>query len=147
MRVQDEGIASANLYCLHARTSKNFWEIFKPSEFELGDTFVLLEDGTEFLRRLVAAASTQGRVLRIGLVKYVDKTTYVGPMGPFRKFSEYAADQELRALARPGLGKPLTLRLGDLSDIALLHAGDRRLRMDPRPSLTGEVLAKPESPG
>jgi hypothetical protein len=24
MRVQDEGIASANLYCLHARTSKNF---------------------------------------------------------------------------------------------------------------------------
>ena len=48
----------------------------------------------------------------------------------FRKFSERAADQEFRVAILPGTGRPLSLRLGDLSDIAIMGMTNERLKLD-----------------
>jgi hypothetical protein len=54
-----------------------------------------------------------------GLVDYVDRSVYTGPMGPFRKFSRHHAQEELRIAIMPGTGQPMSLRLGSLRDIAM----------------------------
>ena len=64
------------------------------------------------------------------MVEYVDRRSYTGPMGVFRKFSERAADQEFRVAILPGTGRPLSLRLGDLSDIAIMGMTNERLKLD-----------------
>jgi hypothetical protein len=133
VRVSSDYLGNANLYCLHAMTSNDIGTTFKLSELGFGDTFVLIVDSTEFFQRLSVAAGNHGQELICRMVRYVDKRSYVGPMGPFSKFAEYAAaraaDRELRALAIPGLGGPLTLRLGDLSDIAVIGDADKRMRL------------------
>jgi hypothetical protein len=53
-------------------------------------------------------------------------------MGVFRKFSEHASESELRIAVLPGTGKPLSLRLGNLSDIAIMGSTNERLRLDPK---------------
>jgi hypothetical protein len=58
--------------------------------------------------------------LKSGLVEYVDPRTYIGKMGVFRKFSAFAFQSEARLALLPGTGAPYSLRLGSLSDIAML---------------------------
>jgi hypothetical protein len=79
----------------------------------------------EFLRRFRAAAEASAELvedftLNYGLVEYVPERTYVGEMGPTKKFDRFVHQSEFRFFIDPGLGKPLTLTLGPLTDIAEL---------------------------
>ena len=51
-------------------------------------------------------------------------------MGVFRKFSEWTSNSEYRVAALPGTGHPLSLRLGNISDIAIMGMTCERLQMD-----------------
>jgi len=84
-----------------------------------GDCAVVFTDGDELLLRARAAAAKDGLTLRQGLVEYVDKETYHGPMGPFRKFSAFSYQSEFRLVAKPGCVGPRSLMLGSLEDIAV----------------------------
>lgn len=89
---------------------------------------------SEFLRRARAEAVRRKLDLQSGLVQYVDRSTYRGPMGFFRKFSSFSYQSECRLVLLPGTVKPYSLRVGDLSDIALigeLAQLSKRMRVTP----------------
>lgn len=131
MRFHDKDLESANLYCLHTRRRREYGTVFELNELGFGYSYVLFLDANEFFRRLDRAVAREGHTLHCGMVNYVDRRTYTGPMGVFRKFAERAADSELRVAILPGTGAPLSLKLGDLSDIAIMGATNERLRLDP----------------
>ena len=130
IRFRDDALAAANLYCLHAKTRGDCGTVFELNQLGFGDSYVLFMNANEFLRRLEEAAAAAGQKLVYGMVDYVDRRSYTGPMGVFRKFSERAADREFRAAVLPGTGRPLSLRLGDLSDIAIMGMTNERLKLD-----------------
>ena len=132
IRVRNKSLDTANLYCLHAMTQRDFGAVFELNLLNYGDSYVLFLDADEFFRRLDKAAGEKGQELLYGLVKYVDRNSYTGPMGVFRKFSEHASDCEFRVVALPGTGHPLSLRLGNLSDIAIMGMTSEWLRLDPK---------------
>jgi len=130
MRFRSDVLASANLYCLHARTERDYGKVFILDQLGFGDAYVLFLNSDEFLRRVQEAATKIGQRLQSRVVEYVDRSHYTGAMGIFRKFSEHAKDREFRIALLPGTGQPLSLRLGDLSDIAIMGSTNERLRLD-----------------
>lgn len=147
IRFRDDDLATANLYCLHARTRREYGTAFQLSDLGFGDSYVLFLDANEFFRRLEKAAAAAGRQLKYGVVEYVDRRTFAGPMGIFRKFSEHSEEREFRIAALAGTGSSLSLRLGDLSDIAIMRSTHERLRLDPKvpPNPALEPSAPPRS--
>jgi hypothetical protein len=128
IKFRDDQLANANLYCMHARRS---YGLLNLDDFSFGDTYVVLLDPREFLRRLAIAAEKAGRELQHGLVEYVPRT-HTGDMGLFRKFDDYAAQSEFRIVLPAGDGLPFSLYLGDLRDIAMIGATAERLKLAPK---------------
>ena len=105
----------ANVFCMHALLSSSEPELIDERNFHFGDTFAVVRDGDEFLRRLKVAGEHLGMGWQ--LVEYVDEQKHNGAMGVFRKRSVFSYQSEFRIALKPGLGKPLTVKVGDLSDI------------------------------
>lgn len=129
--VGDLAAATANLYCLHARRQSQCRAPFLLADLGYGPFCVVFRDASEFFRRVNEAVLSLGQAAEFGLVEYVDRATYHGRMGPFRKYADHRKDSEFRIFVTPGLGAPLTLQLGDLSDIALLLPTTNRIRVTP----------------
>jgi hypothetical protein len=110
----------ANVFCMYAFRASQAGTLIDPRNLGFGDTFVIFTNTDEFLRRARAEAQRRSLELKSGLVEYVDRRTYTGKMGVFRKFSEFAFQSEARLALLPGTGAPYSLRLGSLSDIAML---------------------------
>lgn len=132
IRFRDDDLATANLYCLHARTGREYGTEFQLNHLGFGDSYVLFLDANEFFSRLGKAAARAGHQPKLRIVEYVDRRTYTGPMGIFRKYSEHLEEREFRVALLPGTGSPLSLRLGNLSDIAIMRSTDERLRLNPK---------------
>jgi hypothetical protein len=125
-------LANANVYCLHARRGSHSNDLLNLDQLRFGDSAVLFKDFNEFLRRLIREAERSGYAIQHNLVTYVDRQSYSGPMGIFRKFSDHAAESEWRIAVMPGLGRPISLHLGNLSDIAMIVATTDRLKLVPK---------------
>jgi len=120
------------MYALLGSTSKN---LVDPRNFDFGDTFVVLKDGDEFLRRVHATAKKENIVLKQGFVEYVNKATYDGAMGVFRKFSEFAYQSEFRLSVITEKETPFSLRIGNISDISMigpLAELNKRIKISPK---------------
>lgn len=117
---REDATGNNNLFCMHALYVRHGSFIVDPRNFGFGDTYACLMNPDAFLRRVERAAQDQGKELKWGLVEYVDKDTYSGPMGPFRKFSTFSYQTEFRIILSPGDGAPYSLRIGDLSDIVAI---------------------------
>lgn len=115
----EEANRIANVLCMYAFRASQAPALIDPQNFAFGDTYALLTNGDEFLRRVKLAAQYSGKHLQWGLVSYVDRDLYHGPMGIFRKFSVFSYQSEFRIALLPGTGSPYSLRIGDLSDIAV----------------------------
>ena len=113
-------IQNINVFCMFAFREKN--SVFKvdPRNFEFGDTFVVLKDGNEFIRRVKELTARKGLKLEYNLVEYVDRSTYNGPIGKFRKFSDFSYQSEFRISIDSGKNRPYKLRIGDISDISII---------------------------
>jgi hypothetical protein len=109
----------ANVFCMCALRTSNVKNL-DPRNFGFGDTFALLRDGDEFLRRVRAAADKAGHDVKWGLVEYIDKRTYYGPMGVFRKATDFSYQSEFRIALLSGTGSPYVLDVGDLTDITFI---------------------------
>jgi hypothetical protein len=111
---------NSNVFCMYAFRASQASALIDPRNFEFGDAYVLLTNGDEFLRRVKLAAQESGKRLRWGLVTYVDRATHHGAMGIFKKFSDFSYQSEFRIALSSGAGSPYSLRIGDLSDIAVV---------------------------
>jgi len=109
-----------NVFCLYALRESSIDDLIDNRNFGFGDTYAIFKnDGAfEFLRRLKESASKLGVTVDHSLVTYVDRSTYNGPMGVFRKFSDFAYQSEFRISIYSKTKQPLDLEIGDLSDIA-----------------------------
>jgi hypothetical protein len=105
------------MYALRESASDTFVD---PGNLGFGDTFALLTDFDEFMRRVKAAVPGTGQDLRYDLVDYLDGTSYEGPVGIFKKLSDFSYQSEFRIGLFPGTGAPLRLQVGNLSDIVIL---------------------------
>jgi hypothetical protein len=109
--------ALTNVFCMYAFRESASRSLIDPDNFEFGDTFAALLDGDEFLRRVLEVANREKMQIKYELVEYVNKETYKGEMGIFRKFSEFAYQSEFRISIVTGKDAPYILRIGDISDI------------------------------
>lgn len=110
-------------------------ELISRRNLQFGDTFALVRDGDEFLRRVTAAGEHLGYTLELQPVSYVDEQKHNGPMGIFRKRSAFSYQNEFRIALIPGPDKSCVLAVGDLSDIVVtgsLEDLNRHLRIDIR---------------
>ncbi|MGA2120008.1 MAG: hypothetical protein ABSH56_35380 [Bryobacteraceae bacterium] len=106
-----------NVFCMYALHESPSGIFVDPDNLGFGDTFAVLTDFDEFMKRVEAAVVGTGQALRCGLVGYVDETSYRGPMGIFRKGSSFSYQNEFRIALLPGTGEALPLDVGNLSDI------------------------------
>jgi len=110
----------ANVFCMYAFRASQAETLIDSRNLGFGDSFVVFTNGDEFLRRARAEAQRRNLELESGLVEYVDPRSYTGRMGVFRKLSTFAYQSEARLALLPGTGAPYSLRLGSLSDIAMI---------------------------
>jgi hypothetical protein len=109
-----------NVYCMYGLRASVASALVDPRNFTFGDTFVFFKEGDEFIRRAKQAALAAGHTLRCHMVEYINENVYNGPMGPFRKYSTFSYQSEVRFALTPGTGAPYPLQLGDLADIVAL---------------------------
>jgi len=140
MLFRDGGAEIGNIYSMFAFRGSHAEAFFDgrskwPVDVDnlcFGDSAVVFTDGDEFMRRVRAAAEREGLELRYDLVEYVDRATYTGPVGPFRKFSAFAHQSEFRILTKPECETARVLTVGSLEDIAMtcpLVELNQRLRL------------------
>lgn len=119
---RNEAASRVNVYCMYALRAHEGCEMIDSRNFQFGDTYARITDGEEFLRRVRRSAEVRGYQVTWGLVEYVERATHHGPTGVFTKTSSFSYQSEFRIAISPGNRGPLSLRLGDLSDI--MRIGD-----------------------
>lgn len=117
MSFRNHGSEKLNVLCIFTVTDRS-GESFDERNLAFGDRAVVIRDIKEFIRRVKEAAKPLERLVRHGPIEYVDRETHSGSMGPFRKFSTLAYQNEFRFVFTNGSGHPCRLPIGDIRDIA-----------------------------
>lgn len=113
-----------NILCIYVLL-KDEGFVVDPRVMEFGDVAIIIRDPIEFTKRIHDAAAEKGLRVKQKPIEYIDKDSYHGAMGSFRKFDEYQYQSELRYLLHPGVGEPIILNLGSLKDICYaIHSED-----------------------
>lgn len=105
-----------NVFCLYGLSFPDGFPI-APKNFNFGESCVVLTDPQEFLNRVERAPLPEGRKFHRDRVQYVDRTTYDGPLGLFRKLDDHNYQQEFRLAVSGGDGSVFELEIGDIRDI------------------------------
>ena len=107
-----------NVYCMHAVVVPHHGsEVVDSDNFKFGNTYALVMNIDEFLRRVRQAAERAGHEVSWKLIRYIDPASYHGPAGVFTKDVKFSYQSEFRIVMRPGTGEAVSLILGNLSDI------------------------------
>ena len=109
--------AEHNIFCMFSLTAPTQKPLLSEEYLHFGDHFVLILNADEFIERVKRAVLAANLTGDAGQVNYYDDTTYSGPIGPFKKPSRFAYQQEFRIVLRPGMIPFRNLMVGDLSDI------------------------------
>ena len=120
-----------NIYCTYAMTEP---EPVDDRNLAFGDSFIIVLNTAEFLRRFTAEAKKLGMQYRYDFVNYYDLDQYSGATGPFRKPSRLAYQKEFRLVVQPGV--PVRkLVIGNLEDITseILPLAEINKRFDSSP--------------
>ena len=112
-----------NLFCMYAihRAPESDPVDLRVTEF--GDTALIMTNPDEFFKRLSDAARKTGRSFHGDLVNYVP-SDYIGDVGLFTKTEPFRYQSEWRFAMQDGPGDPMTLNIGDISDISMLIDSD-----------------------
>lgn len=108
-----------NVFCMYALRASVAKNLVDTRNLAFGDTFAVLKDGDEFLRRVRGATERASLCLEWKMVEYVSEREHHGEMGIFRKSSEFSYQSEFRIAVLPGTGSPYLLEIGDMTDIAI----------------------------
>lgn len=106
-----------NVFCLFALRYPFPSPLIDQRNFAFGNSFVVILNTMEFLKRAQTAAAKIGYGWRYGPVEYRDYETHSGDTGPFCKPLIFAFQNEFRFAIRPGSNDPIRLWIGDLTDI------------------------------
>lgn len=121
IRMRMDFIKDTPVYCMFVPDQiKGKYFIIDSRMWEFGDTIVYISNGKEFLRRVLQ--SVQDHKIpwfESRGIEYVDKHSYTGEMGIFRKFKEYEYQREVR-FAVLGSKGPLSFSIGSIEDIAII---------------------------
>ena len=128
LRITAADLAGPARIALHRTSACNiccFFAIDKPFDEPMfadkhewfGSSMMLFTHTPEFLSRVISAAQKQNLPIKAHLVEYYDETKYTGPIGVFRKRSQYSHQCEYRIQLHTGSTDPFILNVGDLSDI------------------------------
>jgi hypothetical protein len=120
IRFLPDALKNVNVFCMYALRESASGTFVDAGNLGFGDTFAALKGLDEFMKRVKAAAPGTGQELRSDLVEYIDEDSYEGPVGIFKKLSDFSYQSEFRIAFLPGTGAPLRLQIGDLSDIVML---------------------------
>jgi len=105
-----------NVLCTYALTDQPD-QMFDMRNLAFGGTAVIIANPIEFIRRVKSAAAALNKSVFHGPVEYVEKSTYHGKMGPFKKYANYDYQREFRFVLTNGSGSPCRLNIGDIRDI------------------------------
>jgi hypothetical protein len=111
-----QGSEKLNILCMCALTDQ-LEQVFDKRNLAFGSTAVIIADPIEFIHRVKSAATALNKSVFYGPVEYVDKSTYHGNMGPFKKYTDYNYQREFRFVLTDGIGIPCRLNIGDIRDI------------------------------
>jgi len=117
VRISLDRIMDCNVYCLFALTGPVAGALVDKRNLGLGDSFLLILNPHEFRQRVFSAANDAGLNCQAGGVEYYDGENYSGAVGPFRKRSLYAHQNEYRFVVWPGSTAPVELSAGSMQDI------------------------------
>ncbi len=120
-----------NILCLYVLLERADFNIDERI-LEFGDTAIVIRNVMEFTKRIHTTANKIGLGVKQQPIEYVDKSTYHGQIGPFRKYADYAFQSEFRFLIVPGEGKPISLRIGDIRDICFAIPSKEIASLKPR---------------
>ena len=127
------GSSGVNIFCMHALRFPSGHPI-DPRNFAFGLSCIVLTNGEEFLSRVRRAPLPTGRRIDWSLIKYVNRTTYDGPLAPFLKFDTFSYQKEFRLAVSGGDVHDFDLEIGDIRDICVVVPADeinQRLRANP----------------
>lgn len=85
------------------------------------DSFVIINNPVEFIRRLDQELEKNGIVYSHGLVSYYDENIENKRLTVFEKPEIYAHQLEYRLFVEREINEPLVLKVGDLKAIATIH--------------------------
>lgn len=108
-----------NLFCMYAIRSEPNFPPVDSRVIEFGESTLVMTQPDEFMARIAAAARETGRSFDYDLVNYVP-SDFIGDTGLFTKTEPFTYQSEWRFAMYDGPGNPITLELGDLSDISTL---------------------------
>jgi hypothetical protein len=118
LRYASDRTSSLYVYCMYALLESSMDEQLRDAQqLGLGDWSVAIHRPDLFRERIRESAALVGLSLELQFVDYVDEANFSGPIGPFRKRRSFARQSEARITLAPGGLEPLTLEVGDLSDI------------------------------
>jgi hypothetical protein len=110
-----------NIFCLsrfELTPNDSIKELYIDSKFdEFGDYYVIIMDQIKFEDRLSKAIIKEKLNVSGRMVNYIDLSNFSGKASPFVKNYGFAWQSEFRYHFRTDLDKPLSLRIGDISDI------------------------------
>jgi len=106
-----------NVFCMFALRYPFKSPLVDDRNLTFGDSFVVVLNTMEFLKRASRAAVKAGFNWRSGPVEYRDYETHSGETGPFCKPLAFAFQNEFRFAVGPGSSHPIRLWIGDLTDI------------------------------
>jgi hypothetical protein len=135
-----------NVFCLYALQSSASGEIvIDPRNRSFGDSFAMLLNFQEFMNRVEAAVMATDHTLQVEMVEYIDEANHNGAVGPFKKVSRFSYQNEFRMALYPGNnGDPLSLQVGDLSDIVRIgHMCDLADRLSAEEISEGQRTLRP----
>lgn len=106
-----------NLLCMYTITDRPE-DSFDSRNLDFGDVAIIIDNLSEFIQRIEQAALAAGKQVQRGPIQYVDRLTYDGTLGPFRKYIQYGYQNEFRFVFTNGPGTCTRLSIGDIRDIA-----------------------------
>lgn len=131
VRIVDSTERNPLIYCMYSLSPEHIdlnGRTIDPRCCGFGDYAVLMKDDAEFFNRLsgVFRENCVGS-LTGDLVKYVNRGSYNGEMGAFRKYDKFCYQREYRYVWEGGNlnASAVTLTIGDLSDIAALIPSEK----------------------
>ncbi|WP_157665051.1 hypothetical protein [Mariniblastus fucicola] len=112
-----------NLFCMYAIHRDPESDPIDLRVTEFGDAALIMTNPDEFINRLADAARKTNRSIKADLVTYVP-ANYIGDVGLFAKTEPFRYQSEWRFAMEDGPGNPMTLNIGDISDISTLINSD-----------------------
>lgn len=109
----------SNILCLYSYTDRKD-DHFDERNLGFGNVAVIIKDLKEFIHRMKISATAEGKEIYQGPITYVDKNTYHGTMGPFKKFSSLNYQNEFRFWLTGGNGEACRLNIGCIRDIVMV---------------------------